>query len=456
MAMFDPNQSFAAQTSQEDFGTSQENLGRRKKLLDALTQQSMGSAVVGGSKAASIGQGLLKVLTAYLTDSKGKELATEQGELAQRQRADLMQQVDSYTAKRDGKAGEVMSDADALNLMQNDVAPNLAEPVKADPRRAVLEAMTSQHPELQAIGKADTAAMAAAAANAKGFKDLIAPDGSLLRSYNDGRPVEKLGNYAKPGERWSDPYEVRGADGKPLMVKRNLTTNEVDVVDKAPKVTANANASASSATAKGETEFAKTLGKDVAGEFKAARENAKNAYKAKSFVNQMQKLEESGMFSGPTANIATTLSSIGQVLGLPVDEAKLANSQAFQQQFAAQVANVLTMGGGIGKSMTDADRKAFEQSLPTVLMSPQGRAQVYQMLNSQADQDIARAKSFQQQLSSNPMYGDAAGLLTLNPVDESPMGAAGGVSPPGGAPLPGIPTSGSAPTGQKLKVIKWD
>ena len=237
----------------------------------------------------------------------------------------------------------------------------------------------------------------------------------------------------------------QGADGRPIMVQRNLATGKEEAVDKAPRITATANSSSSSIVPKGETEFSKALGKDVAEEYKQARQTAQQAYKAKSFVGQMEKLEQSGIFTGPTANIATTLGAVGQTLGIPVDTAKLANSQAFQQQFAAQVANVLTMGGGIGRSMTDADRKAFEQSLPTMLMSPQGRARVYQMINGQADQDISRAKSFQENLNSNPVYKDSAGMLTLNPVDSSPIGLPGGVLPPGAKPVSGTPAGGAGP-----------
>lgn len=431
-----------------DFAAEQEGLARRKKLLDVLANQSMGQGIVGSNLGASVGQGLMKVLTAYLVNGQQEGLQQKQAELGVKQREHLMGELDSYATKRNGKAGDVMSDADAANLMQNDVAPQLEEPVKANPREAILQAMTSQHPEMQNIGKMEMQAMMTQQKD-KGFKDHLTQDGSLVRVFDDGRAPQALGNYAKPKDQWSEPYSIQGVDGKPLMVKRNLATNEVDVVDKAPKVTATASANAKSVTGQGETEFAKALGKDVAEEFKGARTAAQAAYKAKSFVGQMQKLEESGIFSGPTANIATTLGAVGQQLGLPVDTAKLANSQAFQQQFASQVANVLTSGGGIGRSMTDADRKAFEQSLPTMLMTPQGRQQVYMMLNNQADQDISRAQSFQQQLLKDPQYGAHTGMLTLNPVDSTPMGRSGGVTNPGPQPVP-------APSGAaKPRVTNW-
>lgn len=428
---------------QDDFVTQEEGLSRRRKLLDAMMQKNLNTPITGRG-AAPVGQALLQVLASYIGSKNEEKLQTEAAEISGKRGADLQTKLSSYMDQRQGRPGDVMSDQDAANLMQNDVAPTLAEPVKANPREAVIKAMASKHPELQAIGKMDLAAQLAG--QKKSFDDKVMPDGTIVRVTDDGT-VKPLGNFAKKPDQWSEPFLMKGTDGKPLMVKRNLTTNEVDVVDKAPKVTANASANAKTVSGEGESEFAKALGKDVAGEFKLARQNAQNAYKAQSFVNQMQKLEESGIFTGPTANVATTLGAVAQTLGIPVDEKKLANSQAFQQQFAAQVANVLTSGGGIGRSMTDADRKAFEASLPTMIMTPEGRARVYQMIQGQAEQDIQRAKSFQEQLISNPAYQGSAGLLTINPVDSAPIGASGGVVPPGAAPVQ-VP-------GAKPRVTNW-
>lgn len=426
---YDPSKGFE---NNSDVTAEAAALARRQKLLDAMQQKAL-SPQFQGNTAQGIGQLLASLGTTWLLKG-AQDDQVERMKVNERERMQsLSQNLNVFLDTSNGRPGQVMTTDQADNLMNGDVAPELADPIKADPRRAVVQAMASQHPELQAIGKMGMQELMKQGAR-PGFKDHMTQDGSLVRVLDDGT-VKSLGNFAKPKDQWSEPFTIQGVDGKPLMVKRNLATNEVDVVDKAPKVTATASANAKTIAGQGETEFAKNLGKDMAEEFKAARQNAQSAYKAKSFVGQMQKLEESGIFTGPTANISTTLSAVGQALGLPVDEGKLANSQAFQQQFASQVANVLTAGGGIGRSMTDADRKAFEQSLPTMLMTPQGRSRVYQIINNQADQDILRAKSFQERLQSAPAYADHAGMLTLNPVDTTPIGASGGVLPPGAPPV---------------------
>ena len=436
---YDPSKGFEQNS---DVSVEAATLARRQKLLEAMQARAMNPQITG-PKGYAIGQLLANLGTSYILEKgEGKEKEKVRENEAARS-ASLSQNLGAYMDMRQGRAGDTMDAGQVQNLMQNDVAPQLNEPIQANPREAVIRAMASQHPELQAIGKMDMQAQLTGKKE-KDFEDKIMPDGSVQRIFTSGE-IKQLGSFAKKDAQWSEPYLMKGTDGKPLMVKKNLTTNEVDVVDKAPKITATANSSSSSIVPKGETEFSKALGKDVAEEYKQARQTAQQAYKAKSFVGQMEKLEQSGIFTGPTANIATTLGAVGQTLGIPVDTAKLANSQAFQQQFAAQVANVLTMGGGIGRSMTDADRKAFEQSLPTMLMSPQGRARVYQMINGQAEQDISRAKSFQENLNSNPVYKDSAGMLTLNPVDSSPIGLPGGVLPPGAKPVSGTPAGGAGP-----------
>ena len=436
---YDPSKGFEQNS---DVSVEAATLARRQKLLEAMQARAMNPQITG-SKGYAIGQLLANLGTSYILKKGGEKEKEKVMENEAARSASLSQNLGAYMDMRQGRAGDTMDAEQVQNLMQNDVAPQLNEPIQANPREAVIRAMASQHPELQAIGKMDLAAQLSAGKKVD-YKDHSTQDGSIVRVYDSG-DVKQLGTFAKPVEKWTESYMKQGADGRPIMVQRNLATGKEEAVDKAPRITATANSSSNSIVPKGETEFSKALGKDVAEEYKQARQTAQQAYKAKSFIGQMEKLEQSGIFTGPTANIATTLGAVGQTLGIPVDTAKLANSQAFQQQFAAQVANVLTMGGGIGRSMTDADRKAFEQSLPTMLMSPQGRARVYQMINGQADQDISRAKSFQESLNSNPVYKDSAGMLTLNPVDSSPIGLPGGVLPPGAKPVSGTPAGGASP-----------
>ena len=235
-----------------------------------------------------------------------------------------------------------------------------------------------------------------------------------------------LGDYRN---QYKDAEFIPGADGKPILVQRG-PGNKIDAIDKAPKVSATAHAS--SAQAKGEDAFLKQIGEDNAKAYGQARTDANMAYSSKSMVQQMQALDKQGVFSGPGAPIVTALAGFGKMLNLPVDGAKLANSEAYQQQFAREIAKVM-LTGSVGRSMTDPDRKRFEETLPNLLQSPQGRQQIYNQINAAADAAINRHKVFQQRLGE--AYPQEKLAITMNPVDEAP--GAPGVIPANPAVSPG-------------------
>ncbi len=235
-------------------------------------------------------------------------------------------------------------------------------------------------------------------------------DKRVVDKYN---PAQELADYS---EKFSAPYFMKGASG-PLLVKKNLLTGEVEPVDKTPHVNVGVSANI---LPKGETAFTEALGKDQAEAYKEARKQAEMGYSAKGMVAQLQKLEQSGVFNTPAPNAAILFGRIGSAIGIPVDQTKLANSEGYQQQIAKRVSEVLTAGSGVGRSMTDADREAFMQSLPQLMASPAGRQQVYAQLMQGADTAINRHKSMQQALLDSPTMAGYKGILTLNPVDENP------------------------------------
>jgi len=395
MTMFNPNQAMGSGTP-SDFAAEQDSILRRRKLLDAMAGGAMSAPIVGNSKGMAIGQGLLKVLTAYLGSKSGAAMDAEQAALGAKQRESLTGELGNYMKIREGAPGQTMSDADAANLMQNDVAPNLAEPVKADPRAALLTAMTSQHPEMQRIGQADMAAQLAAGKQ-KGYKDHMTQDGSMVRVFDSGE-VKPLGNFAKPKDQWSDPYEIRGTDNKPLMVKRNLATNEIDVVDKAPKVTANASANSSSLT-KGQTagmeQWAKLAGKATEDMTTAAR----SAQGTLRTLDQLQKINETGIPGGPLAGASVFLQNLAQQTGIPIDKTKLANAEDFNSIATQTWMEFMNQAGG-ARGLVKEESEKIANALPSLMQSPAGRQQVINTMRAVAQQKIDDAREAQRQFGT--------------------------------------------------------
>lgn len=295
-----------------------------------------------------------------------------------------------------------------------------------------LFAAKSQNPQVQALAKVmleRKQKMLEAGATIAGKTDPNAGLGMLRSGTFPATPITGPtttvnGQVVPAGvlKDYRDQYgpteSIPGADGKPDLYQRVAGTGKLVKLDNAPKTTITATASSTAPSpAKGEEAFIKALGGDVAGEFKEARGAAKQAYALNGVIKQMSELDASGIFSGPTANLSVILASFGESLNLPVDKAKLANSEAYQQQFAKQISSLI-LNSSVGRSMTDTDRKAIEQSLPTLLQSPQGRQMLYKQINAASTATIARHKTFQDNLIKQ--YPQASGLLTMNPVDESP------------------------------------
>lgn len=448
-----------------DIIAQQGEIARRRKLLEAMQGQNMQTGIVGSNRGAAIGQALSKIATAYLLNQQGQGLTQEEAANRQAYSTGLQGALQSHLDMREGRPGQTFSTEEARNLLENDIAPGpKAEPVKADPRRAAISAMASQYPELQTIGKTEyaglqkeqinpldllklegfdakskvAAALGGGVGALEGKREYKDANGQIYVIGPDGQPklaVDARGKYGPTQTINGEAVQFEEGTGKAHQVATRPAQTNVSL----------------NPTIKGEDAFASALGKDVAGEIKAARDQALTGYNTMSTLKQLQQLEKQGVFSGPVANLATSINAIAQTVGIPVDEAKLANSQAYQQQLAQQVAKVLTMGGGVGRSMTDEDRKAFEKSLPQLLLSPAGRSYVYKQMERDANIAIQRHQSMQARLNSNPQYKQWAGMLTINPVDEAP---GLGVSPPTGPAVSGPPGAGGAiPLDQYLKSL---
>jgi hypothetical protein len=439
-----------------DVITQMEETARRRRLLDALSKSQQDAPLVGKGGPT---QAALKVVSALLNQYSQGKLGEQDAANRAQYNQQLGQETNSYLDRMQGKPGQVLSDQQASALMNNDQDPGpLAEPVQRNPREAMVRALTSNLPEMQQLGRASMAQLGKQEDEKFGHTPVLmkGADGKLVNVLLGDRGTQRVVQGMTPATKQEataaghlfDPYQgtQTGYVGDKYGPQQTVNGEAVQfeqssgkahqIANRPPQTTVNANT-----INKGETEFSKTLGKDVAEEFKGARQAAQQGYKTLSTVQQLRELDSKGVFQGPTANLALTLGQFGSTLGMPVDAAKLANSEAYQRQFSKEIAQVLMQGGGVGRSMTDEDRKRFEASLPSMLQSPQGRAQIYGQLEQESQRSIQRAASFQKQLSSNPLYKDTAGMLTMNPVDSPTL-------PPQAPAVPGQP----AGTG---RVMSW-
>jgi hypothetical protein len=138
-----------------DLITQQGEIARRRKLLEAMQGQNMQTSVQGSSKGYSIGQALAKVATAYMLGRQGDDLAGQERSNRESYTDALQSGLQSYLNTRDGVPAQEMP-----GPMPDGKSVLMSPAVAANPREAIVRAMASQMPELQAIGKADFAGLA--------------------------------------------------------------------------------------------------------------------------------------------------------------------------------------------------------------------------------------------------------------------------------------------------------
>lgn len=340
-----------AADSFSDFQAQRTSLDRRRKLAEALTskigQPQQGQMISGHYVAPSfLSTALGPVLAAYLGDKIGAGFDKEQAGIAGEYKNQLSSGLQDYMKTREGTPGQVLSDSQAGNLLENDVAPELADPVKADPRRAAVEALTSQFPELQALGKQDFAGMGKQNDETFGTSPAHLQDstGKLVAALvgNKGtiRPID---GYTPERETFSPPFQRDGD-----WYQKDSRGKEYKL-DNAPKTSVTVDQR--TGVGKGLEGYYKSTGESLApgGKSNVAAAGAQDALN--SSVEALQAVNN-GAKQGIAQPALQVLRKIGSELG--VADAATAPTDALTASLKASVFKDL---GGLGAQISDGDRK---------------------------------------------------------------------------------------------------
>jgi hypothetical protein len=453
-----------------DLQASRGSVDRQSMLAKALLQQAMtpqqGQMVSGHYVSPGIAGAIAPLVQAFM--SKQAQTSADQGsaEIANQYNQRLASGLESYSKTYNGAKGTQQS-----TLTPDQAGPEMVDGfVKASPHQANIQAIGSGIQPLYDLGMEDLRARAKAKTEAAAKTgtpekfghtpvEVIGKDGKptmvLIGDYGTQLPMSDFApkrEFMTVGDRVVDkrnPIDI-AADYRPQFSKpygigpdlyqKEEGTGKIDQLNKAPRT--NVSVGGAQIINKGETKFSETLGTGRAKTFLEAETRALAANRTLGSVAQLRDLEAKGISSGKFAAAGGALAEVASAFGVPVDTNKLANTQGYDQQVAKQVADVLTAGGGIGRSMNEGDRVAFEKSLPSRLLTAQGRAQVYAQMERDAKADLGHYQSLQQTLSQNPVYAESQGMLTVDPV-----GAPGQkIQPPGNVPpVGGRPSGGAKP-----------
>lgn len=410
-----------------DLETEQAAIDRKRQLAQALMQQAFnqpqGQMVSGHFVAPGILQALAPVAAAFLGSGINSQADDSTKELKGKYNNMLASGLQKYFDTRDGKPGQTMTTDQVDALMNRDQAPQLAEPVKADPRRAAIEALTSGVAPLQQLGQMDLQQIGRSALTPKDLLGLSGfdPKSRLLAAMGGGLGVlapEKKEHVVNgqivvgtPDSGYSPVVDVRdkfgdvgvigqGDDGKPIYGQKNTSTGEAKFAPKGVQVNVDT-------VQKAGDKFATELAGKRADLLAKSYDNATAASKAIDAIENAENDVSAGIKSGATGQVALGIAKFAKSLGLDADP-QIANTEAFRANMARETLN-LVKGLGAGTGISNADREFAEKaSGGSILLDDQA---IVRLMN------IAKAAAGNVMLSHNRLLSAQQGATGTLPQD---------------------------------------
>lgn len=383
---------------EQDVFAQREALARRQKLLDAMSAGNMQAPIVGNT---GLGQALAKIGTTFLLMKAGEKNDAASAENSKAYQSGLGQELSNYMARHSGTPGQTLLDDQAANLMFNDQDPGkLAEPVKADPRAAVVAALTSRFPEMQRLGQTEFSQLTKRE-QPLSQKDILGlsgfdPQSRLLAALSgdptklapekefmnvDGRVVDKRNPTqiaADYRETFGPKYILNGD------VYQDDSRGKSAKLDNAPKVTVNNSTNVMTAGQKAGME---QWAKGAANTVEKLGEQARSAVGALTSLDQLEKLSNAGTFTGPTSGGAMWLGQLANAAGMKVDANKLSNSEAFNSIAADAAQKIIGQYGG-NRGVTKEEAEQIRMIVPQLTHSPQARQQLSGILRGMAQRSV--------------------------------------------------------------------
>ena len=360
-----------ATTFPSSFDLEQSKLQRQQAVLDALmvqTRQPSGQFVNNAAGTFYTGgteQELAKGLLAFAGAGRQKEL--------DRQTADL---TDRFNAGQQEAVGEY------LNLRQG------TGETPGDPRAAAIKAIASQYPAVRALGEAELKR------DPLELFKAVAPHAdpaSLPAIYAGGmgafKPKRELGEVGGTIYDKGTLQTVQLGGAKPTtalingdLYEQSPSTQSLRKLDNAPKLSIN-----NTVLNKGPSKLAEKLAETAAKDYETATTGVQSAKQSLDAVAKMKSLGPT--YIGPTANAAMFVSGVANALGVPIDQKKLANSQTFESESAQAWIQMMNQAGG-SRGLVKEESDRIAKAVPNLVHSPEGRAQLMQMIEDRAKKTI--------------------------------------------------------------------
>lgn len=431
-----------------DYEAEQAALARQMKLAEVMQAQSlqpMGptESIGGVAIQKSPLEAIAKVAQALSGQYQQRGVEARRKELGQRYAGELKTGIEDLIGGMGTQAGQqppVADESGGHGGMPFDAAG--AQEAK---RAAILRAVGSSHPVLQQLGMSHLTQMgkdnvtvkdllphadptsipgmvAGGASNFKPKQEL-GEVGGIVYDKNT-KQVVQIGNGYKPEERIK-------IDGD--FYQLNPSTRKLEKLDNASKVSVGV--SPTTIMNHGQRKLSEAWVTQAAKTVAELSDTGRAAERMESSLNTIEKLNANPMFSGPASTPAIFMSGLAKQMGIPVDEAKLNNSDTFNSEATRMWVALMQQAGG-ARGLVKEESEKLMGSLPNLVQTPQGRQQIVTRLRQAAQKDRQIAIEANKQLGEAQNADDATkftfGLIGAQlPQTGGPLPAAPGVSAPG-------------------------
>lgn len=316
----------------ENYEQERKRLERRRQLADALTtqlqQSGQGQMVSGHYVTPGILSAIAPIASQYFSQTANDKLDSDERGLESRRNEELAKALQGQMALRQGQSG-AYTDAQAAQLLEGDQQPQVPDYRAADPKRAMIEALSSQFPEIQALGKMDIAQLG------RKPESNIKEAGGRFFDLSSGKPVDIGGTeYGEVLTIDGDKYQ-RGPGGK--LVK----------LDNATRVSTNVSVGGDKKRSEG---YGKAIGEAIAPggkSYEAAQQAQQGLMQTAEAANAITQ----GAKTGTTEPAVQWLRKFGESLG--IQNAATAPTETLSSALKAQAYKSL---GGLGAQVSNSDR----------------------------------------------------------------------------------------------------
>ena len=390
-----------AQGSMQDLETRK----RIAELMSGLATQQLQAPTSGGVAGRLPGWApLVQALAGGLAGMQQKGILEGQQKILQQQEAGDQEALSGLM-----RAGQVQPAKElagpALPGTTMPTIPASGGPFSPEYKAALLSMIAKGSPRLQPFAKAELehvnkntigpvdlaprATLSSIQANPndpsqwKPKQDIHTVDGSIYNVGEEGQ-VNRLGgsSYAEPFLIGNDMYQNETGTGKILKL------------DNAPNVTVGG----TSVVNAGQNAGMKAYWENAAKTVDTLGQQAQSAQNNLNSLAELKNLHDKGLFSNAPSGIQSFAANLGQAFGLPVDQAKLANTETYNAGITDLWQGLVSKYGG-NRGVTKEEAEEIKRMLPLASSSPQAREQIFQVLGNVANRQINQYHSANQRFA---------------------------------------------------------